>query len=297
MDDTGVPPADFDLRTAYDYCTKVTAFCRVEFTTLGYFPNRAFNYFFAISFGLAGLVNLILGTWKKTWSYTAFITLGCFLEMAGYAARIPLSDNPFNHQAFETSLIAIILAPTLISVSIYLTLKHVCLALGPSLSRVRPRSYPFIFVPADLSCLVLQAIGGGIAASARYDMGLLQHGNRTIIAGIAMQVVVLLFFGLVAGDYYLHVRRWMRSEEARSDVGADAVALWKDAKFRVFVYAVVGAYSGILIRCIYRCVPLPRGHLGGKWLTCISNRIAEMAGGWGNPIMQDEPSFIALEGL
>ena len=25
--------------------------------------------------------------------------------------------------------------------------------------------------------------------------------------------------------------------------------------------------------------------------------IAEMAGGWGNPIMQDEPSFIVLEGL
>jgi hypothetical protein len=27
------------------------------------------------------------------------------------------------------------------------------------------------------------------------------------------------------------------------------------------------------------------------------NRIAEMAGGWGNEIMQDEPSFIVLEGL
>jgi hypothetical protein len=25
--------------------------------------------------------------------------------------------------------------------------------------------------------------------------------------------------------------------------------------------------------------------------------IAEMAGGWGNHIMQDEPSFIVLEGL
>jgi len=25
--------------------------------------------------------------------------------------------------------------------------------------------------------------------------------------------------------------------------------------------------------------------------------IAEMAGGWGNKIMQDEPSFIVLEGL
>lgn len=29
----------------------------------------------------------------------------------------------------------------------------------------------------------------------------------------------------------------------------------------------------------------------------VVNRIAEMAGGWGNKIMQDEPSFIVLEGL
>ena len=27
------------------------------------------------------------------------------------------------------------------------------------------------------------------------------------------------------------------------------------------------------------------------------DRIAEMAGGWGNHIMQDEPSFVVLEGL
>jgi hypothetical protein len=32
----------------------------------------------------------------------------------------------------------------------------------------------------------------------------------------------------------------------------EAVALWRDKKFRTFMYAVTGAYSGILIRCIYR---------------------------------------------
>ena len=32
----------------------------------------------------------------------------------------------------------------------------------------------------------------------------------------------------------------------------EALALWRDKKFRLFVYAVTGAYSGILIRCIYR---------------------------------------------
>jgi hypothetical protein len=40
----------------------------------------------------------------------------------------------------------------------------------------------------------------------------------------------------------------IKSDEA----DAEAVALWQDRKFRMFVYAVAGAYSGILVRCIYR---------------------------------------------
>lgn len=94
-------------------------------------------------------------------------------------------------------------------ISIYLTLKHICLALNPALSRVRAHLYPIIFLPLDVSCLCVQAIGGSLAASAatsNFDM--VQHGNRCIIAGIVLQVVVLLFFGTVCGDYYLRVKKW-----------------------------------------------------------------------------------------
>ena len=34
--------------------------------------------------------------------------------------------------------------------------------------------------------------------------------------------------------------------------GPDALALWHNRRFRMFAYAVAGAYTGILIRCIYR---------------------------------------------
>ncbi|KAL2131407.1 hypothetical protein VTI74DRAFT_5140 [Chaetomium olivicolor] len=280
IDPSMIPPgmSHDDLEDAlanyYYSCTEVTPMCPVQATTLGYYPNRGINIFFAIAYALATVVTLVLGTWKKTWSYMAFIAAGCALELAGYAARIPLTDNPWNKHAFETQIVAIILAPTLVCISIYLTLKHVCLSLNPALSRVRPHLYPFVFVPLDVSCLLVQAIGGALAASAaltNYDM--VQHGNRCIIAGIVLQVVVLLFFGGSAADYYLRVKKRINSNEA----DPDAVVIWKDKKFRMFVYAVAGAYSGILIRCIYR--------------------IAEMAGGWGNHIMQDEPSFIVLEGF
>ena len=142
-------------------------------------------------------------------------------------------------------------------ISIYLTLKHVCLALNPALSRVRPRLYPFIFVPLDVSCLLVQAVGGAIAASAgRTDLAMLRHGNRAIIAGITLQVVVLLLFGLTAADYCVRLRKWLRRSTDDADTAA-AAALWRDRRLRMFVYAVVGAYSAILIRCIYRYVPSP----------------------------------------
>lgn len=268
-------------------CEAVSPLCPVEATTLGYYPIRGFNIFFAIGFGFAGVATLVLGTWKKTWSYMAFVAAGSMLELAGesrlsvsrrdhtgsgfleakpleeannlltvhppyspgYAARVPLSDNPWNSSAFQTQICAIILGPTLICISIYLTLKHVCLSLNPSLSRVRPGLYPFIFLPLDVSCLLVQAIGGALAASAGYDnRALLESGNRAIIAGICLQVVVLSFFGTVSADYYLRVRRWIRGPDA----DPEALAMWHDAKFRRFVYAVTGAYAAILIRCIYR---------------------------------------------
>ncbi|KAM7211905.1 sphingoid long-chain base transporter RSB1 [Rhypophila decipiens] len=277
--DSMPPGVNLTLGASYKSCTEINAICTIERTTLGYYPNTGINYFFAIGFGIAGFTALIIGSWKRTWSYMAYLTAGCMLELAGYAARIPLHTNPWNKSAFETQIVAIILAPTLICVSVYLTLKHVCLALNPSLSRVKPRLYPFIFVPADVSCLLLQAIGGGLAASAgQTNFKLLQHGNRVIIAGICLQVVVLLFFGLTAGDYALRMKKWVQSSEGEGTEERErAVEIWGNKRFRLFVYAVSTAYSMILIRCIYR--------------------IAEMAGGWGNHIMQDEPSFIVLEGF
>lgn len=175
--------------------------------------------------------------------------------MTGYIGRSLLNKNPWDQPAFELQICTIIIAPTFICASIYLTLKHVALALNPSMSRIAPQWYPRIFLPADVSCLILQAIGGGVAASAgATDRTVLRVGNDIIIAGIVLQVVVLAVFGLLAGDYYLRVRRWFASGEASSSPAA--LAVWNDAKFRKFAAGIAAAYSAVLIRCIYRYVQL-----------------------------------------
>ncbi|EWG45480.1 hypothetical protein FVEG_06256 [Fusarium verticillioides 7600] len=257
---------------SFDDCTDITVLCPVSATVLGYVPNKGSSYFFTIGFAILFLSSVGLGVWKKTWTYAATLGAGLLLETIGYIGRIQMDPNPWNSSAFQTQICCIIIAPTFICAAIYLTLKHVALALNPDLSRIHPRWYPRIFLPADLSCLIIQAIGGGVAAAAKRNQpGLARNGNRTIIAGVVLQVIVLLAFGAMGTDYYLRVKKYLHSSEA----APESLRVWQDKKFRMFGFAVSGAYFAILTRCIYR--------------------IAEMAGGWGNHIMQDEPSFLVLD--
>lgn len=267
MSESNGPP-----RRSFDQCTELSPLCPVEATVLGYIPNFGASIFFAVCFGILLIIALVLSVWKRTWSYGAAICIGLLLELCGYIGRAMMHDNPWDKNAFQMQICTIILGPTFICVSVYLTLKHVALNLNPGISRLAPRWYPRIFLPADLSCLIVQAIGGGIAAAAKRDnKALLDGGNRAIIAGIVLQVVVLMAFGAMGTDYYIRLRKYLRSPEA----SPAALALWNDRKFRLFIQGVTGAFATILIRCIYR--------------------IAEMAGGWGNHIMQDEISFSILD--
>ncbi|KAF7559634.1 hypothetical protein G7046_g4517 [Stylonectria norvegica] len=262
------------LRAAhsFDECTEVSDICPVSATVLGYYPSLGASIFFALAFGVLTIAAGVLGVWKRTWTFGVAITIGLLLECLGYVGRALLHSNPWNQSGFELQICCIIIAPTFICVSIYLTLKHISLNLNPALSRIQPKWYPRIFLPADLSCLVIQAIGGGVATAAGKDQEkVLKAGNDLIIAGICLQVAVLIGFGIMAGDYLFRAKRYMSSGQAQEQ----ALALWQDSKFRRFGFAVTGAYAAVLVRCVYR--------------------IAEMAGGWGNYIMQDEASFMVLD--
>lgn len=73
----------------YDECTQVTPDCPVEATVLGYYPNLGSGYFFTIAFGICLIASVVLGVWKRTWTYTAAITCGLILEFAGMFHETP----------------------------------------------------------------------------------------------------------------------------------------------------------------------------------------------------------------
>lgn len=97
------------------------------------------------------------------------------------------------------------------------------------------------------------------------------NGTNLMIAGIVWQVATLLVFAGLAVDYAISTSRsW-------GIVSPDAKTLLGKSSFKGFLVAVAVAFTTIFVRCVYR--------------------IAEMVGGWANPIMRDEGEFIALEGL
>jgi hypothetical protein len=118
---------------------------------------------------------------------------------------------------------------------------------------------------------MLQAVGGGFAGGAGNNVKLRNTGTNLMISGIVWQVATLLVFAGLVVDYALRTRRsW-------NDVTAEAKSLLRQIKFRGFLAAVAVAFITVFLRCVYR--------------------IAEMVGGWANPIMRDEIGFDIMEGM
>lgn len=106
--------------------------------------------------------------------------------------------------------------------------------------------------------------------AANDDDTLRNLGTNLMIAGIVWQVATLLVFAALALQYVL------RTRSAWNVVDPEAKSLLQSRKFKGFIWAVTIAFTTIFLRCVYR--------------------IAEMVGGWANPIMRDEASFMVMEG-
>ncbi|CAE7213192.1 hypothetical protein P3342_012505 [Pyrenophora teres f. teres] len=256
---------------APDFCTEVGPNCPVEGTILGYYPNLGVNIFFAVFFGVSAIVQLALCVKYKTWMYSIAISLGCLCEVMGYIGRLMMNDNPFSEAGFQMQICCLIIAPALVSAGIYVTLKHLVLNFDESWSRLRPEMYTYVFIVGDITSLVLQGAGGGIAASSDFGTELQDQGTDVMIAGVVFQVFTLAMFGLLLAEYTI------RTYRHRDEISPDARSLLGSKRFRGFIFAILLAFFTIFARCIYR--------------------IPELTGGWRSELMREEVDFIILEGV
>lgn len=252
-------------------CTAINAECTIEGTLYGYYPSLGANAFFVAFFALCLILQLSFGIWAKTWTYMIALTLGCVAEAVGYAGRVMMNNDPFSEVGFNLQICLLIIAPAFVSAGIYLTLKHIVISFGESWSRLRPAWYTYIFITGDIISLVLQGAGGGIAATADDGSSLLDVGTNLMIAGVIFQVVILAIFALLTAEYAF------RTHKRRDQLSSEAMALFHSTRFRLFCFAIITAFIGIFVRCVYR--------------------IPELTGGWRSELMRNEVEFIVLEGV
>ena len=106
------------------------------------------------------------------------------------------------------NLVPLTISPAFITASIYLCLSRIVTLYDPtiSVSRLKPLTYSYIFVTADIISLILQAAGGAIAAIAN-DKKTSNLGVNVMIAGLAFQVVSVALFILICLDFGWRLKR------------------------------------------------------------------------------------------
>ncbi|KAJ0415798.1 RTA1 like protein-domain-containing protein [Aspergillus carlsbadensis] len=252
-------------------CTAVTPECPVSATVYGYTPSLPANAALAAFFGLCGVYHVIIGVKARSWTFMIALAAGSLMEMIGYTARIGMHNNVWDDAAFSRQITCLILAPSFVAAGIYWSLKRIVMHIGPEHSRLRPNLYPWVFIGCDVVSIIMQAAGGGIAGSAGDDHpDRVNLGNNVMIAGIAFQVGTMTLCGILAIDFVWRVSRGTAAGEKWAGEG-------RQVGFYAFCAAEVWAFVTVLIRSIYR--------------------LPEMAGGWGNPLMQNELEFLVLDGM
>lgn len=126
-------------------------------------------------------------------------------------------------------------------------------ALGRQYSVLRPSLYLWIFCVADLVAIVVQAIGGAMAALALQDGKSSESGTHIMVAGIAFQLACMIAFSGLALDVY---RRARRDRSYRSRPHA------QEGRLTRVGWGLAWATGWIIVRGIYRTVELAEGWTG-----------------------------------
>ncbi|RSL51444.1 hypothetical protein CEP54_011403 [Fusarium duplospermum] len=237
-------------------CTLDT--CSVEdWGYVRYRPTVAGNAVFLAVMAVLAIAQVYLGIRHKTRIFMITMCLGLVTETVGYISRVLLNGNPFSRDYFLWYLITLTIGPVFIAAAIYLTLGRLVVVHGESISRIKPRTYTTFFLGCDIVSLVVQAVGGGIAASTPVtNQHMIDVGTNILVAGLSIQVACLFAFSACSLEFFWRVRR---NTELRNPEFADLV---QSKKFKMFLFALFGATACLFIRTVFRSVELSEGFAG-----------------------------------
>ncbi|CAG8365928.1 unnamed protein product [Penicillium salamii] len=232
-------------------------------TPYGYQPSLGAGIAYCVLFGISMILHTVQFTWKRQW-WACVFSIGCLVEVIGWAGRTWSSKCPYNTTAFLMQISTLIIAPTFFTAGIYVLLGRFIQLLGRESSFLKPSLYLWIFCTCDVISLVVQAIGGGMASGEADKIdGDTATGTHIMVAGIVFQMFSITIFMVCAIDF---IRRVMRRRLLQTVTGS-VIPL-----FVAMILSIVCIY----IRSIYRTI--------------------ELSQGWSGYLITHESYFIALDG-
>ncbi|KAJ3510368.1 hypothetical protein NLJ89_g4712 [Agrocybe chaxingu] len=253
-----------------------------EDSPYGYVPTRYVTILFLALFGVSAALHFAQTIRYRMWWLFPTVGLCCILELLGWAGRLWSTFSPSNEEAFQIQIIGTILGPTPLLAATFVISERLIERLGASYSRLSPKWYTILFITCDVVSLVIQGVGGGIAASAETLDGANQ-GGRIMLGGIVLQLIVIVVYSIFAIEfmtrYFLRKPIPSRLPEGSVNSGSSQVTLSHGILTkRLGLMCIALGFSTLVlfIRAIYRTI--------------------ELADGWNGRIIETEVYFNVLDG-
>ncbi|KAJ7245613.1 RTA1 like protein-domain-containing protein [Mycena haematopus] len=226
------------------------------FSPYGYTPTEYVCILYVALFALSTILHIGQATHYRLWWLFPSVIFAGVLETLGWAGRLWSSQEPHMFQAYEMQIVCTIMGPTPLAAANFIILGRIINLLSPGYSRMSPKLYMIVFLSCDVISLVIQAIGGGMAATAVNQRKNPNLGGNVMLGGIVLQMVAISVFVLCASEFLL---RYLNN---RPLVPSSKTQVPLSPKIKLFVCALGLTTTCLFIRAVYRVIELSDGWTG-----------------------------------
>ncbi|KAH7136364.1 RTA1 like protein-domain-containing protein [Dactylonectria macrodidyma] len=216
----------------------------------GFYPSWQWNLVFAVAFGITTLIHIVQA-WRFKKTFCWVIIMGSLWETVCFIVRFLGARNQQELTYVIVSTLLFLLAPIWINAFAYMVIARLVHFLLPERKAIlSARWIAKSFVAADVLSFAVQAVGGSMLADD--DPEQKETGRRIYIGGIAIQLLFVLIFIVVAGKFVRRLRALM------TDGKLEREETW----VRPVIWTVFAGLFLIVVRIIFRLIEFGGGANG-----------------------------------
>ncbi|PCH41942.1 RTA1-domain-containing protein [Wolfiporia cocos MD-104 SS10] len=224
----------------------------------GYVPTEWICILFIVLFGISTAIHAGQAMQTRLWWIYPTICIAGSLEILGWAGRLWSSLNVDAKNPYLMQIVTTIIAPTPLVAANFIILGQLIRRLGQCYSRLSAKWYTIVFCSCDIVALIVQAVGGGAAATAVNNNKNPAPGGHVMLAGIVFQMASITVYMTLAAEFifrFLYDRPLRHAESTMTGYNFDR-------KVKLMLLGLTFSSICIYVRSVYRTIELADGWTG-----------------------------------